>query len=317
MLIMPLFWKIDNELYISKKLGIKVRNLNVWEYDILYRNIIKWVHEINSKYYKLSWIDYKIYRNIIIIEIDEYDSLGTSSEKYQKDRMKLNEKYSSILNLFFFMNDHINFLEDSGCRFLDTFIDIKNTELGIRILQTSYSMNKSELYSFEIIRENFLEYWELLDTFYDTYKDKINFVWEIITNIKNNYDNKFNFILVMTIIEFLLVNDWKKTDSIRYQFIIKSLSILNLLKYVNVNNNIDFSNIWKELWKLYDIRSVIVHWNLKMKDTILEKYWLEFSDSSNKEDYLYYSYTSLCIYLSYILKIFFKDPEFINSLKEN
>ena len=115
----------------------------------------------------------------------------------------------------------------------------------------------------------------LMDDVFPIKQDVLDFILEMISAIFDATDLKVKFLMLSSLLEFLIINESKNPkipdDSIAQRFA-QRLSILQE-RYFFYKREIDkdeeykyLNNSWeaayKEVKKLYDIRSCIIHWNL-------------------------------------------------------
>ncbi len=278
MLYLFSFWKI-NETLVSKEKNILIKNIdNEYEKRYFINSLFKYQTSsiwIIPDYFQRNECINTIIKIDFWISLEEYIKLFLSKESKDKEKFieqkQLISEYHNIFNVILFALSLIHRNED----LIDINVDLerldsnKYKKLEQKIPIIKWVFEWQEYINFDKISKDLVELFSIFDLNYKDYDlENFLYLWELINQYNLSESQYFKFTQLVSIIEFLIVRGQK---DITQQFKLKGWIIIErvILKNMLLDNK-NFSLCYfnnkttiKELDSIYDIRSMIVHWNLK------------------------------------------------------
>lgn len=318
MLYLFTFGNLKENIILSKERNISLSNITSeyekiffqntflkYDTDSLYtlRNYLKNKKDIKNIIKINIWIDLKTYINKKI----KY------KQEHNKEQQLIIENHN-IFNVILFSLSVLMFnnnLIDNNI-YLENLDSNKIHKIRIEILMEQFT----KYLDFSFLKDDLKELFRYFDFNYNKYNiDNFIYIWELLDLYNSSKSDYFKFIQLISIIEFLIIK-WNKDITKQFIFkcgiIIERLIKLNQIldkKFISISI-FDKKKTPQELNIIYDIRSYIVHGNIKE----MNKKYPEIKDNYINFKSLFSELKSIC---AGILYLYIQEPEYIDFIKNN
>lgn len=254
-----------------------------------------------------TWINLEAYLNL-----RSSQNIEDKNTSENIDRLVIENH--NILNVLLFALSIISFKQD----LMDMNIHLQNLDSNkLSIFKVKILVKEFVQYlDFNVVEKDLTDLFWFFDFKYPQYDlDNFIYIGELLNLYNSSKSEYFKFTQLVSIIEFLLTK-WNK--DLTKQFVFKSWVIIERLIMKNQIldkkhfNLVLFDNkeTIKELESIYDIRSHIVHWDIKgmnLKYPFSEWQYNDFRSN-------FYKLKSITAWLLYL---YIQEPEYIDFLKNN
>ena len=303
-IVIPILWKWPHEIIISEKYNLKLKFIGSLNED----TISLYQVEIHNKLELVSKENYaRLYaecsKKTNILKLFCFLENPTFNNKFFIQGAfpdELKEIWRSISISWHIWKEHSEF-------------NSKNRELRAFLFEWITKIDSEEVAWFKY----------LVDGIFHTKEDDLDFILEMINATFDSNDVKVKFLMLSSLLEFIVITDTKNNpnipdDSISQRFT-QRLSILQE-RYLFYKRELDkdeeykyLDHSWdiayKDVKKLYEIRSKIVHWNTAGLADLLRKEnknWTVFN--------LDFYYRKLAFLTKYAVELFITDKQFLSLL---